>query len=225
MSRTSWNVLVDATAYFGLVMLASTGLMLRYQLPPGSGGLHGVGIGSEASHRQVTLVWGLTRHEWGDIHYWIALFLMGVLAFHLILHWKWIVSVIQKRTQTDVSGTKFFLGIAGLVLFTLLAAVPLLTPTETESRRELLDEPVETKHDHSQNVEKTGIANETRSIQGSMTLEQVASRSGVPVPELLDRLNLPPDTAPTEQVGRLLRSHGLEMQNLRQALGQDETSR
>lgn len=44
MSRRTWNTLVDATACFGLVSLASTGLMLRYQLPPGSGGLHGFGV-------------------------------------------------------------------------------------------------------------------------------------------------------------------------------------
>ena len=43
MTRTALNALVDAIAYAGLVVLATTGLMLRWQMPPGSGGLHGMG--------------------------------------------------------------------------------------------------------------------------------------------------------------------------------------
>ena len=46
MSRTALNAIVDAVAYAGLVVLATTGLMLRWQMPPGSGGLHGMGSGS-----------------------------------------------------------------------------------------------------------------------------------------------------------------------------------
>ena len=48
MSRTALNAIVDAVAYAGLVVLATTGLMLRWQMPPGSGGLHGMGSGSGA---------------------------------------------------------------------------------------------------------------------------------------------------------------------------------
>lgn len=141
MSRTRWNTVVDAVAYFGLVLLASSGLMLRFQLPPGSGGLHGIGSGPGAGDRSVTIVWGLSRHEWGNIHYWIALLLMGVLAVHLILHWKWIVSILGKKAHPDVSGARFMLGIAGLILVSLLAAAPLLTPAETTPRSELLEKP------------------------------------------------------------------------------------
>ena len=48
MSRTALNAIVDAVAYAGIVVLATTGLMLRWQMPPGSGGLHGMGSGSGA---------------------------------------------------------------------------------------------------------------------------------------------------------------------------------
>ena len=46
MSRTTLNAVIDAAAYVGLVALATTGLMLRYQMPPGSGGLHGMVLGA-----------------------------------------------------------------------------------------------------------------------------------------------------------------------------------
>ena len=45
MSRTALNAIVDAVACAGIVVLATTGLMLRWQMPPGSGVLHGMGPG------------------------------------------------------------------------------------------------------------------------------------------------------------------------------------
>lgn len=224
MSRTAVNAIVDAIAYAGLVALATTGLMLRWQMPPGSGGLHGMGSGSGAGagSRPVTVVWGLSRHEWGGIHYWIALVLMGVLAVHLILHWKWIVCVLRGKPHADVSGGRFALGVAGLVLVTLLAAAPLLTPAQTSPRSELLSSPsgdVQTELGGSEAVHD----DDNEAIRGFMTLEEVATQSGVPVSEILESLGLPPDTAPSEQVGRLLRAHELDMSDLRRALGQDES--
>jgi hypothetical protein len=75
MSRTAMNAIVDAVAYSGLFVLATTGLMRRWQVPPGSGGLHGMNSGAiaGAGSRPVTVVWGLSRHEWGSM----AAFIIG----------------------------------------------------------------------------------------------------------------------------------------------------
>jgi hypothetical protein len=224
MSRTALNAIVDAVAYAGIVVLAATGLMLRWQMPPGSGGLHGMGSGAGAGSRSVTVVWGLSRHEWGSIHYWIALVLMGVLAVHLVLHWKWIVCVLRGKPHSDVSGGRFALGVAGLVLVTLLAAAPLLTPAQTAPRSELLKSPSGNQQTDLGGTEEGVEPNEAEAIRGFMTLEEVARQSGVPVSEILQRLALPPDTAPSEQVGRLLRAHGLDMSTLRKAIGQKESA-
>jgi hypothetical protein len=227
MSRTALNAIVDAIAYAGLVALAATGLMLRWQMPPGSGGLHGMGAGSGAGagSRPVTVVWGLSRHQWGSVHYWIALVLMAVLAVHLILHWKWIVCVLRGKPHANVSGGRFALGIAGLVLVTLLAASPLLTPAQSSPRSELLRSPRGEQPpgfgDPTEDVE----ANDVEAIRGFMTLDDVARQSGVPVAEILDHLGLPPDAPASEQVGRLLRAHGLDMSILRQSIGRDDSAR
>ncbi len=225
MSRTALNAIVDAVAYAGLVVLATTGLMLRWQMPPGSGGLHGMGSGSGAGagSQPVTVVWGLSRHEWGSIHYWIALGLMGVLVVHLFLHWKWIVCVLRGRPHSDVSGGRFALGVASLVLVTLLAAAPLLTPAQTAPRSELLKSPLGDQQADIGGPEEDGESGEVETIRGFMTLGEVASQTGVPVSDIIERLGLPADTAPSEQVGRLLRAHGMDMSKLRQAVGQDES--
>jgi hypothetical protein len=226
MSRTALNAIVDAVAYAGLVALATTGLMLRWQMPPGSGGLHGMGSGSGAGagSRPVTVVWGLSRHEWGGIHYWIALGLMGVLAVHLILHWKWIVCVLRGKPHADVSGGRFAVGIAGLVLVTLLAAAPLLTPAQTTPRSELHSSPSGEPTDLGGSDEDVD-AGDAETLRGFMTLDEVASQSGVPVSKILERLGLPQTTAPSSQVGRLLRAHGMDMSKLREAVGQEDPGR
>lgn len=221
MTRATWNSIVDGLAYFGLATLATTGLMLRYQLPPGSGGSHGMGSGAGSDIHPVTVVWGLSRHEWGDLHYWIALALMAVLAAHLLLHWKWIFSTIGGKPHPDVSGARFMFGCFGLMFLTLLAAAPLLAPTEIKTRLELQRSIGESELLDSGSAQEPTELQHNSDIQGFMTFEEVAQRSGVSVAEILQRLHLPADTAPTQQVGRLLRSHGMQLSDLRQAIGLD----
>lgn len=80
MKRSTLNRITDGLAFAGFVFVVATGFLLRSLLPPGSGSLHGVGTGYGAAERPVTLLWGLTRHDWGNVHFWLALGLMIVLA-------------------------------------------------------------------------------------------------------------------------------------------------
>jgi hypothetical protein len=83
MNRTIANIIFDVIAAFLLLGMIATGYLLRFPLPPGS--------------NKTLSLWGLTRHQWGDIHFWISLGLLVVLVIHLVLHWNWIVTVIGKR--------------------------------------------------------------------------------------------------------------------------------
>lgn len=83
MSRTLLNIIIDILAALSFVGMIATGYLLRFPLPPGSNKTH--------------MLWGLTRHQWGDIHFWISLALLLIMLVHLALHWNWIVTVIGKR--------------------------------------------------------------------------------------------------------------------------------
>jgi hypothetical protein len=74
MKRPNVNFAVDCLGFAGFVLLTATGVLMRYVLPPGSG--------------HSTTIWTLDRHEWGSIHFWIAIAFLAVLAFHLFLHWR-----------------------------------------------------------------------------------------------------------------------------------------
>src|SRR5262249_3892938 len=106
------NLLIDLIAAAVMIGMLATGYILRFPLPPGS-------------NKELTL-WGLTRHQWGDVHFWISLGLIAVILLHLCLHWQWIaISVKRKLSRRKavpgpslVSGLMTFLAlVAGLVVF------------------------------------------------------------------------------------------------------------
>jgi hypothetical protein len=137
MKRTHLNALIDLAAFIAFLLLLSTGFILEYQLPPGSGSLQPHGWGRGAAGRTIQTLWGWTRHDWGQLHYWIAVGMLAILALHLFLHWKWIVCILR-GSHSDASGYRLALGIAGLIFATLLSFAPFLSGTTSHTRGELL---------------------------------------------------------------------------------------
>jgi cytochrome b561 len=89
-------------------IMSGTGLLLAYRLPPGSRGGHGLS----------SLGW--TRHEWGDLHFWISIAFLALLLIHLALHWRWFWQIASKRRAWPLLA-----GIgAGLVLMIGLFCLP-----------------------------------------------------------------------------------------------------
>jgi Domain of unknown function (DUF4405) len=207
MKRTAINALVDGIALVGFVLLASTGLVLSYQLPPGSGGREMLGAGRGASEKLVVVLWGLTRHEWGEIHYWLSMAVMAVLAVHLVLHWKWIVCLFKPAMHGQYSGKRLAVGAVGAVALCVLALAPYATSTVELPRGALQSaDPSEAPTD------------DELGIRGRMTLAEISRATEVPLDYLMSELGLPANTPPDAQAGRLLRQVGLEMQDLREAV-------
>jgi hypothetical protein len=117
MKRPNVDFIVDSLGFAGFVLLTATGVLMRYLLPPGSG--------------HFTTIWTLDRHEWGSIHFWIAIAFMAVLAFHLFLHWRWIMTLMRGRPR-EGSGARFTLGTVGLMALLALAIAPFLSPVERD---------------------------------------------------------------------------------------------
>jgi Domain of unknown function (DUF4405) len=83
MSRGFLNLVIDTVAAALLTAMVGTGYILWFVLPPGT-------------HR-TDILWGLLRHQWGAVHFWISLVLLTVLAIHVALHWRWLVVGLSKR--------------------------------------------------------------------------------------------------------------------------------
>ncbi len=77
MNRNQLNYAIDGLLMLlGLAVLI-TGLLLGFVIPRGR------------RWRGIAL-WGLARHDWADVHLWLALSMTALIVLHLILHWTWV---------------------------------------------------------------------------------------------------------------------------------------
>lgn len=73
---------VDLIGALLLLALAASGGVLHWYLPPGSGHAEG--------GRLPKMLFGMTRHDWGDVHFVLSLVFLAVMAIHLWQHRAWI---------------------------------------------------------------------------------------------------------------------------------------
>ena len=191
MRKSNVNFFVDAVAFAAFVFLTATGVLVRYVLPPGSG--------------HFSKLWGMDRHAWGQIHFWIAVALMGALALHLLLHWRWVVSMVKGRPR-EGSGVRVALAVVGVLALAGLAVAPFLGQVEPTG---------EPPHRIRSGEHPTSTAYQ---IDGSMTLREVQQRTGVSSEVVLRELGLPLNVPTDERLGRLRRRYGFEMHDVREVV-------
>ncbi|MDI6853726.1 MAG: DUF4405 domain-containing protein [Deltaproteobacteria bacterium] len=90
MDRPKLNFIIDIIMFVLLAAIAGIGLLMNYILLPGR-------EAQVAYGRRVDLyLFGLDRHQWGDIHFYLALTMLAFLALHIYLHWSIIVGLFQR---------------------------------------------------------------------------------------------------------------------------------
>lgn len=192
MKRSKINFFVDISAFAGFVLLATTGVLMRYILPPGNQG-------------RFKEIWGLNRHTWGNIHFWIAVGFFCVLAFHLVLHWPWIRSTIAGRSQAG-HGFRVALGMVGLFGLLAIAIAPLLSTVKEPFKR-------------SAGCELCQIeGREHIRVWGAMTLKDVENNTGVPAEYILQQLGISDEVNENERLGKLRKEYGFEIEDVRRII-------
>jgi len=91
-----------------MIGLATTGGIMYFVLPPGTG------------HSHVLL--GLGRHDIGQIHFYFAATAIVLVAIHVALHWNWVCCVVAKafRNGTVSKKTQNIWGLVILVGISLI---------------------------------------------------------------------------------------------------------
>lgn len=129
MNRTFVNLIIDLTAALLFLGMMATGYILHFPLPPGT--------------NKMLLLWGLTRHQWGDIHFWLSLGFLGILFVHIVLHWQWIVTVIGKRLHLITIARPPQFRRSGVVVFIALITAFSLFAWLTHQSVQQITEPIE----------------------------------------------------------------------------------
>jgi hypothetical protein len=81
-NQTTVNFWLDLLLLLVVIALAATGGLIHFVLPRGSG--HSL------------LLLGLGRHDFGEIHFYLAIAVVVLFALHVLLHWRWICGVVGK---------------------------------------------------------------------------------------------------------------------------------
>lgn len=112
MNRARLNLIIAMLAATSMLVMAATGYVLRFPLPPSMNRTH--------------MLWNLSRHEWGLIHSWASVGLLVVIVVHVVLHWSWIVTMISRRfsrTKKAAPARPLLAGVITLVALIALAGM------------------------------------------------------------------------------------------------------
>lgn len=117
---TEINFFINIIAFVLLIFLTSTGLLLYLELPPWRGG---------------AMLLGMTRHEWGWIHFILSLIFILITGVHLIAHGQWIVCVIKSKMKS-ISGWKILVAIFSVILLFAIVCIPFFSPITYPGNRD-----------------------------------------------------------------------------------------
>jgi hypothetical protein len=128
MDRSKLNLIIDGLLMLCTSALVGIGFLMKCVLPPGPDRRAKFG-------GNVGIYWPGTmdRHDWGRIHLIIALVVVGLLALHIVLHWKQIVALTRRFIAGR--GTRWALGLTFAAVSALLLAFPFFAkPAVVDSR-------------------------------------------------------------------------------------------
>lgn len=233
MRRSIVNILIDFVSLLIMLVLAATGLVMRFTLPPGTGG-RGGGLRST--------LWGWSRHDWGNLHAWLSVAIGALLVIHLALHWNWICCVSEKLLRREARTARMTGGrmgkLVGMSASVAIAVVLIgfvwFASTQVGNTR--TGGPVALARVHIESPDATSASGtpptqshaarqrscsgeheeKPQAIRGSMTLLDVAATTGVSVELVRANLKLPDSVPLNEKLGRLRRQYGFEISQVRQ---------
>jgi len=205
MKRNTLNYLVDLVTFLVMWGLLTTGLLIKYVLPPGTG------------HRLA--VSGMNRHDWGEVHFWLAVSVCALAIVHVWLHWQWVCATTRRlltrsegEDKLKSKGGRAVWGIGLIVVMTGVTVGLLLTANGNIAET---DQPGrDDDHGQAQETHETHAA-EHNAIRGSTTLAEVARLKNMSLDELRRRLGVPNDTPANERIGRLGRDQGFSVSDVR----------
>lgn len=117
MEKSKLNLLIDALMFLAMAAIGGIGFLMKWVLPPGPDRLARYG-------RSVEMSWlGMDRHQFGTIHLYIAIVLLGLLVLHIVLHWRQILAIYRRLVSNNESrwaiATLFSIVCAALLAFPL----------------------------------------------------------------------------------------------------------
>jgi len=203
MKRNTWNFIVDGLLLVLFGGLLWTGFLIHFILPP----RHGRFRGTEQ------LLGGWDRHDYGDVHFYLAIGTLVLILVHVWLHWSWVCGTLSSfGGQAPV---KYRRRIMYGVLFLLILAAGIVGSLAW-ANTQIENVTLENSHPEQGKYE-TSI-----SQMGQMSLQELSLQTGIPVQQFIEQLKLPAAVDVQKRLGRLRRQYGFEMEEVRQIVEENQ---
>jgi hypothetical protein len=98
MRKGSILYLIAASAFLAFLIEVFSGFVLWLALEHGDGFRGGRGADLPSGQDEFLAV---TRSDWVDIHDWAGVALLAVIGLHLVLHWRWIVTMTRRALLAE----------------------------------------------------------------------------------------------------------------------------
>ncbi len=105
---------LDLISFVALLFMMSSGLLMQFVLPPRSQG---------------ATVWGMTRHEWGGLHFYLSLIFLTLMVCHLLIHIPYIKHAFMGRASRE-HGYRLAIGVFALIMLLIVAFSPVIVPID-----------------------------------------------------------------------------------------------
>ncbi|MGD9972040.1 MAG: DUF4405 domain-containing protein [Desulfatirhabdiaceae bacterium] len=104
MKKNDLKLIINALMVVDFCAIFALGLLLKLVIPGGG----------QASKYFL----GLHRHEWGNFHFYLGIFLIGLLMIHVWMNWTWVLHSV--KTTFGDSWKKFLTILAGAWIMVLI---------------------------------------------------------------------------------------------------------
>ncbi len=226
------NFIIDAIMFVLMGLLAGLGLLIKYVLV--SGEERWIKYGHNVDIR----FWGLDRHQWGEIHLYVAIALILFLVLHIVLHWNMIVCLYKRIIGNRKA--RILCGLTFMVVTLLMVLFPYFIRLETEElasgkerfqsfsvneKATPIEKSVQTNKTEKSDVGLVADVKEKEEelhhnvdpsieVRGVMTLSQVSRKYDVSCDYIKQKLNIPLSTSNSSKLGHLRKQYGFKMSEL-----------
>jgi hypothetical protein len=208
MSKPKWNYVVDVVMFGLMGAMIFIGVLMGFFLASGP-------VVEEGSK----YVWGLHRHQWGDIHMILSSVFVGFFILHLLLHWDWIKGATKKFLRSP-SVLAVILLLPALVVLLAWSFSEKDSPAYAEygiragSKFQRVVESPPPRHPLEEVAVEKGNVQKVE-VNGRMSLADVEKATGISAKKIAQELGLPRGVPLDQNLGRMRRSYNFEMQQVR----------
>ena len=202
MKKSDWQYLIDTLLFICIIGIVIIGFLLGLVIPKGPS------VAESSKY-----LFGLHRHSWGNIHFYLSIAFTALVFIHLLLSWKWIKAkakqIFKSTWRTSLIIILFLALLTPLLLWNFW---PKYAETYADQGTGLRG------RNASLGSQESFLPQEGEGyivVTGQITLADLEKATGIPHQAIIEKLDIPKRTKQDVTIGQLRKRYGFDLQDVR----------